>query len=405
MSFNATSLIEELSSLSQNSGFATDATAQAQALGLTKKLTTVLQKPEDAALELSFWPSFAFCARIAIDLDLFNKIASSETPKSSADLAKSSGGEELLIIRILRALSGLGFVNEVGEQQWTATPLTKAMTIPPIAAGHIHFWDRGTATMVKIPQYFKENGYKSPKDPMNGALQYAFHTNLEAFDYWHKSPAILNNFNTFMAGVRGSRPSWVEWFPVKEQILDGFNGDENSVLLTDIAGGRGHDVQDFHQKFPDHKGKLVLQELPAVIDDIKALDKSIERVEYDFFTPQTVKDARVYFFHFVFHDWSDETCLQILSNTIPAMKKGYSKILLNEFILPDQGSPLFPAGMDLNMMAMHAGQERTENQWRNLLRKAGLEVTKFWYPPGDGEGIVEAELIWDRKMSQRGCCM
>ena len=103
-------------------------------------------------------------------------------------------------------------------------------------------------------------------------------------------------------------------------------------------------------------------------------------------------DARIYFFHFIMHDWTDDVCLRILGNTTAAMKKGYSKLLLNEFILPDQGCPLFAAGFDLEMMAMHAGQERTERRWSALLAKAGLHVLRFWIPEGGGEGIIETEL-------------
>ena len=84
--------------------------------------------------------------------------------------------------------------------------------------------------------------------------------------------------------------------------------------------------------------------------------------------------------------------LKILSNITAAMKKGSSKLLLNEFILPNKGCPLFPAGFDLQMMTMHAAQERTENQWTSLLQKAGLKVVQFWIPKSGGEGIIEAEL-------------
>jgi len=392
MSSDAIPLIQELSQLSNQPGFNTNTEAQAKALSLSKQLTTQLQKPEDAALELAFWPAYAFCGRIAIELGLFNHLAESSTPLSSEDLAKISGAEELLIVRILRGLSGFGFVKEVDERRWTATALTRAMTIPPIAAGNKHFWDHGTATMVKMQKYFAEKGFQCPTDPANGCLQYAFGTDKEAFDFWHRDPAILDNFNTFMQGVRGSRPSWVEWFPVKERILDGFDGSAESALLVDIGGGRGHDIEAFKKKFPDSPGRLMLQDLPAVIEDIKSLDPSIERVKHDFFTPQKIEGARVYFFHFIMHDWSDDTVLKILSNLVPAMKKGYSKILLNEFVLPDRDSPPFPAGMDLNMMAMHAGRERSGHDWHELLGKAGLSVKEIHLPAGGGEGIVEAEL-------------
>jgi len=66
------------------------------------------------------------------------------------------------------------------------------------------------------------------------------------------------------------------------------------VLLVDVAGGRGHDIQAFKKAFPNKKGRLVLEDLPAVIDDISELDEGIERVKYDFFTPQPIKGELKY---------------------------------------------------------------------------------------------------------------
>ena len=141
--------------------------------------------------------------------------------------------------------------------------------------------------MVKMPEYFKVNGYRCPTHPEDGPFQYAFQTREGAFQHWHKQPSVLDEFNTFMQGVRGSRPSWVEWFPIHNRILAGADG--SGVLLTDVGGGRGHDVEAFRKRFPDAKGELVLQDLPAVINDIKILDDSIQRQEYDFFSPQTIQ--------------------------------------------------------------------------------------------------------------------
>jgi hypothetical protein len=49
------------------------------------------------------------------------------------------------------------------------------------------------------------------------------------------------------------------------------------------------------------------------------------------------------------------------------MTKGYSKLFINDIILPDVNCSLFQAGFDINMMAMHAGIERSRNQWTTLL--------------------------------------
>lgn len=141
--------------------------------------------------------------------------------------------------------------------------------------------------MSKMPAFFKNTRYSQPEDPTKGALQHAFGTDKEAFDFWHQFPEILDNFNTFMTGNRGSRPAWIEWWPVEERIFKGVRLDDSCPVLVDVAGGRGHDVEAFKNKFPN-TGRLVVEDLPLVIDDIKDLDVEIERVKYDFFTLQPI---------------------------------------------------------------------------------------------------------------------
>lgn len=76
------------------------------------------------------------------------------------------------------------------------------------------------------------------------------------------------------------------------------------------------------------------------------------------------------------------------------MKPGYSKLLIFEYILPDVGAALFPSLLDINMLVLLNGMERTETQWKELLSSVGLEVVKFWYNNADNnqEGLIEARL-------------
>ena len=105
-------------------------------------------------------------------------------------------------------------------------------------------------------------------------------------------------------------------------------------------------------------------------------------------------DARVYYFSHVLHDWSDDPCRKILQNVKTAMKKGYSKLVINDIILPRTGASLLQAGMDINMMVTLGGMERTEDQWAELLAKEGFKILKTMVSPrGDVEGIIEAELV------------
>ncbi|KAI0157909.1 putative O-methyltransferase [Hypoxylon sp. FL1284] len=383
-------LIEQLHSLSAKLSQGSDAKAKVEALQLSKQLTASLEQPENTAVDLAFSPVIAIYARVAVDLGLFKYILHHDGPVTSQELAAQSGGEELLIIRILRPLAAMRFVKEVGERTWEATPITKAMTIEGIAAGHRMLSEMVVASAVKAPKLMREAGYRCPTDPHDGFLQYAFQTKLNAFQLLATMPEVQRDFNMFMGNTMGARIYWVDWFPVKERLLDGATKD--SALLVDVGGGKGHDIMVFHDRCPN-QGTLVLQDLAAVTDSTRDLDPSIQLMTHDFFTAQPIKGARAYFYHHILHDWSDQKCLEILEQVTKAMKPGYSKILFHEMIIPNQGASTFHAMLDLTMMTSNAGMERSGRQWEELLGKAGLQVVKIWLPPqDDGDGIVEAML-------------
>ena len=74
------------------------------------------------------------------------------------------------------------------------------------------------------------------------------------------------------------------------------------------------------------------------------------------------------------------------------MKPGYSKILISEFILSDEKARPIPASLDIQMLGLHAGKERSENQWRSLLSSTGLTIRGTWQKLPGGEGVIEAVL-------------
>lgn len=259
----------------------------------------------------------------------------------------------------------------------------------------INSWDQYVCSLSKFPQYLEARGAACPSDPNNGLFQFSHGTTLESFALWQSKPAVLDNFNTFMEGVRGDKPSWVEWFPIQDTILAGSDPASEAPILVDIGGARGHDLIAFDQRFPQPPGRLVLEDLPAVIDDIRSLDPKIRRVKYDFFQPQPIKGARVYYFCHIFHCWPDKDCLKILKNLRGAMKRGYSKVIINEFILPDTGCSFYPASLDWVMLGLHASADRTAGQWKELLETGGFKIDKIWMPPGNGEGVIEASVFDD----------
>lgn len=113
-----------------------------------------------------------------------------------------------------------------------------------------------------------------------------------------KKPGVMENFNVFMQDLFGTphRLGWTDgWFPIRDRILDGFDAEKGEYCFVDVGGGKGHECELLFKKFPGMKGKLVIQDLPFVIDDIQQLDSRVERMYHDFTKPQPMKGPRAYF--------------------------------------------------------------------------------------------------------------
>ena len=95
----------------------------------------------------------------------------------------------------------------------------------------------------------------------------------------------------------------------------------------------------------------------------------------------------------VLHDWPDTEARLILRNTVPAMTKGYSKLLLNENVIPRTGCHPHLSALDIMMMTLFASKERTEDQWRELLEAEGLRLVTVHSIPSCLKSVLETELI------------
>ena len=94
----------------------------------------------------------------------------------------------------------------------------------------------------------------------------------------------------------------------------------------------------------------------------------------------------------ILHDWPDHKCSEILRNIVAAMKPGYSRLLLNEVVVPNVGAPLPAAMLDIAMLIGPCGMERTDSHWRELLSSVGLEVVHIATAKIAPESVIEAVL-------------
>lgn len=101
---------------------------------------------------------------------------------------------------------------------------------------------------------------------------------------------------------------------------------------------------------------------------------------------------KVFLIRQVLHDWPDRECKRILEHLAAAMNAGYSKVLINEFLVPDVGASDFITAIGLVMMGMSGGMERTKSQWSNLLASTGLRIEKIWTLNDETGSGIEAVL-------------
>lgn len=96
--------------------------------------------------------------------------------------------------------------------------------------------------------------------------------------------------------------------------------------------------------------------------------------------------------HSVMHDWPDEQCQQILAKLASAMTPGYSKLLLNENVIPDTDAHWETTCLDIIMLSLFGAAERTERQFHKLVEGAGLKIVKIWTAEKGVESLIECEL-------------
>lgn len=356
-----------------------------------EKLSLALETPGETVQRVAYYPMRTTIVRIANRLQLFHILVESDVPVTGKELAQNTGADHVLLLRLLRFLVATHDIDEAGVDSYTANSVTKNLIVPQLEAGINHTYDLvGTATMA-LPSFLAKTQYQNPTDPKECAFQEGFHTKDNVFEWFPKHPEHLNNFNLWMTGQREGRTGWLEFFPFEERVAKGFKGGDGAVMLVDVGGARGHEVKAIKKKHPSLPGRFLLQDLPDTIEQALPVP-GMETVVHDFFTPQPIKGARAYYLRNVLHDWPDNHCQLILSQLASAMTPGYSKILLNELVLPNQKCSLIAAQVDITMMACLAATERSERQWHEVVGSAGLKIQKIWTDVPEAESIIELTL-------------
>lgn len=140
--------------------------------------------------------------------------------------------------------------------------------------------------------------------------------------------------------------------------------------VADIGGGRGHLLRAVLDVAPDTEG--ILFDLPEVIDSLDIEHPRMRATAGDFFK-DALPTAEAYVLMEVLHDWPDEECVAILAATRRAASEN-STLLIIEGVLPEDHKDPRAATLDLIMLTVTGGRERTATSFGKLLQRAGWGI-------------------------------
>ncbi|PQE33396.1 O-methyltransferase protein [Rutstroemia sp. NJR-2017a WRK4] len=356
----------------------------------TSKLMSTVRGPVDMVFSNFENSVHSGSLRAVLEMGVFDALPQDGSSASATTLAEKLGAEKDILVRLMRVLTPLGPFEEVGEEEYKHTPYSMVYLVPEIRGIFKLMYDEYNLANARMYEWFRNSGFKSPDDHLNNPYCYAHQTgDKNMWEHIGLFPDRFENLNLAMIAQTEATKWTAGVFPFTEE-LSKLQTDDETVLVVDIGGGSGHVTKQIKEFADGIPGQIVLQERPEVIESIGDKLPEIKKMEYDFFTPQPLKGAAIYYIRRCLHDWPDDDCVKILTQIADAMEPGKSRLVVSEIVIPPTEADVETAWMDITMMVL-TGRERTEKQWKNLLELSGLKLKKIHYGPGTNYAALEAE--------------
>jgi O-methyltransferase domain/Dimerisation domain len=291
--------------------------------------------------------------------------------KTAEELAALTKTHEPSLYRLLRALSSVGVLRKDADK-FSNTPLGEVLR-----SDHPQSL-KAALNMMGDPEHWNSHG-NMQQSVKTGEIAFDHTFGMPVFPYFAQNPDAAQVFDRSMTSFSAA---------VAEAVSSVYDF-SNAETIADIAGGHGILLAKVLQKNPGAKG--VLFEQPQVLEgnilQKEGVADRTELVSGDFFAEIPVV-ADVYLMKFIIHDWNDEQSITILSNLAKSAPQGAKVLLVETVVEEDDNAPSLSKVMDLNMLVMTGGRERTATEYAALFEKTGFRLEKV-YPTAPLQ-IVEA---------------
>lgn len=346
-------------------------------------MTTDDKNPEAAAVQLLNQAALGYIVSAALNVALELGIADllGAGPRSAADLAKDAGVQEDGLYRVLRALASAGIFEEQGKRTFALNTPAAMLRKGPASLHDLGLW-------MTDPFHFRVYA-ETLHSVKTGQPAVEKVTGMPVFEYFTREPKLSTVFNNAMTSWSG---------PTVAAALKAydFSGIE---MLVDVAGGHGQVLTSILRQYPTMRG--VLFDLEHVIAGTAPLLEAsgvadrVETATGDFFEA-VPPGADAYIMKNIIHDWDDDRALPILTNIWNAFEgRRDGRVILLEAVIPPGNQPDFGKLIDLEMLLMPGGRERTAEEFASLFERAGFELARI-VPTESPLSVIEARIAQQR---------
>lgn len=328
--------------------------------------TTVATAQQPSPAEQLFQLSIGYMPAAAMyavsKLNIADLLASG--PQSVTTLAEARSVNADALYRTMRFLASFGIFKEVGLKHFALTPSSELLcTGRPDSIRDAVVW-------LSSPfhnRVFAELMYSV----QTGIPAVEKVTGMKVFDYFGQDRQVFEEFNHGMTNFSAM------FIP---RVLEAYDFSGINTLV-DVAGGHGLVLTSILQKYPQMRGMLfemekVIPEARQKIQELGLADRC-PVVAGDFFAGIPA-GGDAYIMQHIIHDWDDELALRILRNVRQALgSTPNGKVLILEDVIEPGDKQTLLKAVDIEMLIMPGGRERTEEEFRNLLKKAGFRLNRI----------------------------
>lgn len=314
--------------------------------------------PQAKILDLitGFWAARAVAA--VARLGVADQLA--KGPRTAAELAPLIGANRDALYRLLRAMTSIGVLTQDAGGRFDLTPVGNCLR-----SGIAGSMRASIASELDTAHWQSWGHVEDCIRTGQPAFQKLF--GMSAWDYYRtENPDEGRLFSENMTAMSGAE---------MQAILAAYSF-AGARLIVDVGGAHGAFLAAVLGKVPQARG--VLFDRPEVVELAgPALQEAgvagrVERVSGNFFE-SVPTGGDLYLLKHILHDWTDDECVSILRCIRKAMVPA-ARVVVAELPILEGGSSPFTALVDVNMLVMVTGKERTPEEYAELFRRAGLEL-------------------------------